>query len=65
MGETASTTPAGEPEDAATLKLTVETEGVQRDVTITVSPRPTDPLGWAEVVRALSDFMAAHPERFS
>jgi hypothetical protein len=51
-------------DDVAALKLVVETEGVRRDVTITVSPRPTEALGWVEVVEALSDLVSAHPERF-
>jgi hypothetical protein len=55
---------ASEMDDVAALKVVVETEGVQRQVTITVSPRPTDPLGWANVVEALSDLVSAHPERF-
>jgi hypothetical protein len=61
MDETPST-PASD--DAATFKFVVETEGVRRDVTMTVSPRPTSAEGWADVVAALNELVAAHPERF-
>jgi len=64
MDRAPSTITASETEDTATFKLVVETEGVERNVAITVSPRPTDTAGWAIVVRALYDFVAAHPERF-
>jgi hypothetical protein len=64
MAETPSTITASETGDAATFKIVVETEGVQRHVTVTVSPRPTDADGWAEVVTALADLVTAHPERF-
>jgi len=57
-------TTSSEMDDIAALKVTVETEGIQREVTITVSPRPIDPLGWANVVEALSDLVSEHPERF-
>ena len=50
--------------DVAALKLVVETEGVRRQVTVTVSPRPIAPLGWAKVVEAFSGLVSAHPERF-
>jgi hypothetical protein len=46
------------------VSFVVETDGVQREVTITVSPQPVDPDGWAKVVKALYDFVCAHPERF-
>jgi hypothetical protein len=64
MATDPSATTASEMEDVGTLKLVVETEGVRRDVTITVSPRPVDALGWADVIEALSDLVSAHPERF-
>jgi len=64
MATAPSTITASEVDDAATFKIVVETEGVQRHVTLTVSPRPTDADGWADVVSALSDLVSAHPERF-
>jgi hypothetical protein len=64
MPATTSTTTPSSGDDAATYQLVVETDGVRRDVSITVSPRPIDGAGWANVVRALSDYVAAHPERF-
>lgn len=59
MGETAS-----ERADVGSFDVVVETDGVQRKVTVTVSPRPTEPDGWAKVVKAMSDFVSDHPERF-
>jgi hypothetical protein len=64
MAETPSTPATNEADDAAAFKFVVETEGVRRDVTMTVSPRPTSASGWASVVAALNEFVAAHPERF-
>ena len=64
MDQTRATITASETDDAATMKVVVETEGAQREVTLTVSPRPTSAGGWAEIVQALHDLVAAHPERF-
>jgi hypothetical protein len=64
MDEIPSTPASSKADDAATFKFVVETEGVRRDVTMTVSPRPTSAEGWADVVAALNDLVAAHPERF-
>jgi hypothetical protein len=64
MDRTPSTITGSETEDAATIKVVVETEGVQREVAITVSPRPTNAGGWAEIVQALSGLVAEYPERF-
>jgi hypothetical protein len=64
MGETPSAKTAGETGDAGSITLEVETDGLRRHVTVTVSPQPTEPDGWAKVVKALSDFVSAHPERF-
>jgi hypothetical protein len=64
MDKTPATVTASETDDAATFKVVLEIEGVLRNVALTVSPRPTEAEGWAIVVKALSDFMSAHPERF-
>jgi hypothetical protein len=64
MDRTPSTITASKIDDVATFNVVVEIEGVRRDVAMTVSPRPIDADGWASVVKALSDFVAAHPERF-
>lgn len=50
--------------DIDDVEFEIETDGVRREVTVTVSPPPTDPDGWAKVIKALSDFVSAHPERF-
>ncbi len=63
MGEAPSPKPS-ETGDAGSVTLVVETDGVRRDVTMTASPGPTDADGWAKIVKALSDFVSAHPERF-
>ncbi len=64
MDQTPSTITASENDDVATFKVVLETEGVRRNVALTVSPRPTEAPGWAIVVKTLSDFVSAHPERF-
>lgn len=64
MDKTPPKITGSEIDDAATFKLALETDGVQRKVILTVSPRPIDASEWAAVVKALSDFVAEYPERF-
>jgi hypothetical protein len=62
-------TPSGvsvdEAADVAEFSAELTIDGVPRQVTLRVSPRPTSPTGWAEVVLAVTDFVRGHPERFS
>ena len=50
--------------DTGDVTLEVETEGVRRQVRVTVSPPPADPDGWGKVIRALYDYVREHPEWF-
>jgi hypothetical protein len=64
MDPSPSEVTADQVADAADISVTLVTDGVERKVTLRVSPRPTSRSGWAEVVRAMSDFVGEHPERF-